>query len=101
MMETIIEPIAVELPSGAKIHVESTDLGGSEEVAVRVPRLEEVIEPLRELSELLLQAVSELGTRRVTLEFGIGVAIESGQLVTLIAKGSAQANLKVTVELGS
>jgi hypothetical protein len=50
------------------------------------------------MSKLIKEQLAEADVSKATIEFGIGFAIESGQAITVIAKGSAQATVKVTLE---
>lgn len=49
-------------------------------------------------AETLQQSLSKLKPQKATVEFGIEIGAESGQLTTLIVKGTGSANLKVTLE---
>lgn len=42
--------------------------------------------------------LQEVKPDKATIKFGLEIAIESGQITTLIVKGSSKANLEITLE---
>ncbi|MEU8982603.1 CU044_2847 family protein [Streptomyces sp. NPDC048309] len=90
----------------AVLFVQATPLGGTpqrdaledEEVAGIVPDLSGVTSALSTFAGQLNQAFHQAAPQRATVEFGCQLAVESGKLTALIVKGSAAANLKVTLE---
>jgi hypothetical protein len=46
-------------------------------------------------------AIDSIGPERASVEFGVQVAVKSGQLTGLVVEGSGQASLKVTLGWGS
>ena len=59
---------------------------------------EAVAKAVREASVLVKGDLSELGVSKATVEFGLQFAVESGQVVSVIAKGSGSSSLKVCLE---
>ena len=60
--------------------------------------LGEICDPISQLAAGIGKGLAQLKAAKTTIEFGVEVAAEAGQLTALIVKGSGKANLKVTVE---
>jgi hypothetical protein len=69
-------------------------------VTMRTPSFDGVVKSIKEISGELTKALSELKPDRATLEFGVDVGIEAGQLTALLVKGSGSATLRITLEWG-
>jgi hypothetical protein len=50
------------------------------------------------VADAVLAGVGKLKPNKVALEFGCEVGMETGKLTAILVKGTAKANLKVTVE---
>ena len=97
-------------PDGSTIYIqydeEASDelqaVGFVENVAERTARFNSIVSSLIEgYTETLLNAVkystaNKLAPSKVTMEFGIQVGGETG--VPFVTKGTAQANVKITIE---
>lgn len=70
------------------------------DVTMRTPSFDGVVNSIKEISGELTKALSELTPDRATLEFGVDVGIEAGQLTALLVKGSGSATLRITLEWG-
>lgn len=70
------------------------------DVAISKPSFDGVVESIRAISGELTKALTELKPDKATLEFGVDVGVEAGQLTGLLVKGSGSATLKVTLEWG-
>jgi hypothetical protein len=73
-------------------------MGGEQDVAIGLPSFDEVTRAIEGISTALAGTLPAARPTRASIEFGVQVAIEAGQLTALLAKGSAQATLKVTLE---
>lgn len=93
--------LTAELPSGARLLIEAPALGGSEQVAAKIPALTDVLPVIREFTDQLGTTLMSSGAKSVTAEFGVTLGVESGQFVALLAKGTASVNLKVTMTFES
>jgi hypothetical protein len=93
--------VAVTLPSGRRAMVSATGLGGEEQVSATIPSFSAVLDTVREMCTGVVHAIDNIPGKKVTAEFGLSFGMESGQLVTLFAKASANASLKITIELSS
>jgi hypothetical protein len=84
------------------IHIEVVELGGEEQVAFHAISLTDFTKSVgrvaSSVTDTLVDGLKAIKPDRVTVEFGCEVAMESGKLTAILAKGTAKANLKVVVE---
>jgi hypothetical protein len=99
-METRTEIIKAELPNGGIVHIQATALGGEEEVAFTLPSFKEVTHAIEGIAESVVTSLQNVKPKKATVEFGLEMALESGQLTALLVKGSGTSNLKITLEWG-
>jgi Trypsin-co-occurring domain 1 len=59
-----------------------------------------VVDSIRKLTRQLTEALEEVKPDKASLEFGVDVGVEAGQLTALLVKGSGNASLKITLEWG-
>jgi hypothetical protein len=96
-MEEVLVPVTLE--SGRRAAISVTSFGGEEQVASRVLDFSSVLVDVREMCGAVVEAVDKLPGKKVSIEFGLAFGIESGQLVTMFAKASVNASLKVSIEI--
>ena len=99
-METRTEIIKAELANGTVIHIQTTVLGGEEEVTFTLPSFQEVTHAIEGIAESVVSTLQKVKPKKASVEFGLEVALESGQLTALLVKGSGTSNLKITLEWG-
>ena len=99
-METRTEIIKVELANGGTLHIQATILGGEEEVAFTLPSFEGVTHAIEGIAQSVVSTLEKVKPRKASVEFGLEVALESGQITALLVKGSGTSNLKITLEWG-
>ena len=99
-METSTEMIKAELVNGACVHIEATILDSEEEVAFSLQSFKGVTDVLEGVAESVVTALKKVKARKASVEFGLDVALETGQLTALLVKSSGTANLKITLEWG-
>ena len=99
-MATSTEIIKTELPNGAYIHIQTTILDGEEEVAFTLPSFREVTAAIEGIAESMITTLQKVKPQKASVEFGLEVALEAGQLTALLVKGSGTSNLKITLEWG-
>jgi hypothetical protein len=58
----------------------------------------EVCDGLSEIINAIGEKLESAKAKKTVVEFGLEVGVEAGHLTALIAKGSATANLKITLE---
>src|SRR5437763_14431185 len=97
-MERRIEIIPVKFAKDVIVRVESTVLGGEEKVAFEVASFKGVTDAIEAIAVSVVESLRKIKPHKAAVEFGLEIAVESGQLTALLVKGSGKANLKVTLE---
>ena len=97
-METRTEIIKAELANGTIVHIQVTALGGEEEVAFTLPTFKEVTDAIEGIAKSVVTALQKVKPKKAIVEFGLEIALESGQLSALLVRGSGTSNLKITLE---
>jgi Trypsin-co-occurring domain 1 len=102
-METFTEIIPVELEDGTIINIQATPIG-EQPVSFESHPFKEATAAIKSISNEIAQTLKEINQSvspdKISITFGLEIAIESGHLTTLIAKGSTTANLEITMEWG-
>ncbi len=102
-MEFETRIIPLELADGTIVQVEATPIG-EQQVAFQKRPFKEATDVIRavakELANELTGALQEAKPDKIGVKFGLEIAIESGELTTLIVKGAGKANLEITLEWG-
>lgn len=93
--------VPVKLASGRHAIISAISLGGEEQVAARIPDFSGILDNVREMCTAVTEAIDKIPGKKISVEFGIAFGIESGQLVTLFAKASVEASLKISIELSN
>jgi len=99
-MGTRTEIIKAELANGTIVHIQATSLGGEEEVAFTLPSFKEVTDVIEGLAGSVVTTLQKVKPKKASIEFGLEIALESGQLTALLVKGTGTSNLKITLEWG-
>lgn len=89
--------IDVTLEDGTLIKVEAS-VSGREDVALNTRPITEFFHSLEKIVEALYATLSKCKPDKTVVTFGVELGLESGQLTTLIVKGSTKANFSVTLE---
>ncbi len=92
--------VPVQLPDQVKSQVEATVLSGEEDVSFRVQSFQGVIDAIESIASAMDTALKKVQPDKASVEFGLEMAIESGELTALLVKGSGTANLKISLEWG-
>jgi hypothetical protein len=93
------QSLPVTLPNGTTIRVEASRFGEQKVAAIDATlKFQPVIDALEGISGALLEGIKKVEPKKATLEFGLEVAVEAGQLTALLVKGSGTSTLKVTLE---
>jgi len=99
MLDRETEIITVGLPDGQKVQLETLLSGGAEKVAGGIlPDLGSIVPQIEGIVGILKSTLERVKPTKATIEFGIDIALESGQLTALIVKGAASGNLKLSLE---
>lgn len=91
--------LPLDVGDGREILVEvRTDTSGEQDVGV-LPDLsfDGVVDSIEAITQKLTTALAKARPDSATLEFGIDVGLESGQLTALLVKGSGTAAIKITL----
>ncbi len=103
MTETYrVIPVTV---GNATIYVEAREVdddGTPQKVAVgdvvEALPFESISNAIESIGQELAATLSRVSPTKASVELGLEIGVEAGQLVALVAKGTAKANLKVTLE---
>lgn len=91
--------VKVELEDGTTVDIQST-ARGEEDIAATVFPFKEVTDKIESIAEAVLGTLKKVKPQSASVEFGIEVAVEAGQLTALLVKGTSTANLKITLQWG-
>jgi hypothetical protein len=80
------------------VEVRPDTYGGEEEIGTRLPSFETVLETVEVLATAFAETLARVQPRRGSVQLGIDIGMESGQLTALLVKGSAKANFVVKLE---
>jgi len=94
------EIVKAALDDGTLIRIQATSLGGEERVAHGIPSFKEVTDAVEGIAQAMVTTLKRVKPRQASVEFGLEVGVESGQLIALLVKGTGTANLKITLEWG-
>lgn len=110
-MESQTQPVLVELSNGATVLFETTvddrasdenqdwsDEEKEEDVSRHLNQLNQVTEAIEGIAETVKQALEKVKPTKTSVEFGLELTSETGQLAAMVVKGSGKANLKITIE---
>lgn len=94
------------LSNGQTVRIESSRLktGDSEQDVADITEVfsfDSVRNTILGISSEIKLVIDQIKPHKTTVEFGIETAVEAGHLTALIVKGTATANLKVTLEWDS
>jgi hypothetical protein len=99
MEDLSTEIVPVTLENGIIIRVEARDLGGAQKVgAFDNKAFKELTDSIEAIAITFRDSLAKIKPRKASVEFGIEIGIESGQLTALICKGSGKANVTVSLE---
>ena len=92
--------VPVVLDDGTQIMARASVLGGNEDVAAleHVLSFNQVTATVRNIAKALNTTITELEPDKARIEFGIELALQSGQLSALLVQGRTAGNLKISLE---
>ena len=97
--QDVTHTVKAKLANGAVIRVEVIDFGGRKKVgALDTVPFDEVTQAVEGLAGALIESLKKVQPRKTTIEFGLEVGVESGNLTALLCKGTGKANLKIQLE---
>ena len=97
-MDSRIENIPIQLDNGVDILIETTMLGGEEEVDFDFLPFNQVTRAVEAIADSMAQTIEKVKPSKASIELGLEIGLKEGKLVTLIVQNSAKANFKITLE---
>ncbi|MFM7405571.1 MAG: CU044_2847 family protein [Cuspidothrix sp.] len=95
--------IPLKLSDGTIINVEVTPMG-EQPVSAETRIFQQATEVIKSIAEDVSGTLKNIGETvkpdKFTVKLGLQIGVESGQLTTLIVKGTGTANLEITMEWG-
>lgn len=86
--------IPVKLKNGRIIRVEVTQTG-REDVALGAASVTDALEGI---VQAIAETINQANPTKATVKFGLEIAVESGNLIAILGKGSTKANLEIALE---
>lgn len=102
-MERPSKLVPVELNDGTVVIIEATLIGEQKVAFQKIPFGDAMAQGkaiIREIAENLQEFKQEFNPEKISVKIGLEIAVESGQLTTMLVKGSGKANLELTLEWG-
>ncbi len=90
--------IPLELSDGTIVRFEVTPIIGEQKISFQKRPFKEATDAIKAIAKELSGVLQEVNPDKATIKFGLEIAMESGQVTTLIVKGSSKANLEITLE---
>lgn len=93
--------IPVQLSDNAVCYFEVEEMSSGRQPVTAMSKafnLTDVKSQIRIVSEEFVSIFNQLNVKKTTLEFGVELSVESGQLTSIVVKGTGKASLKVTLE---
>lgn len=91
--------IKAQLEDGTMIDIQSS-VNGEEDVALTVFPFKEVTDKIESIAGAVIGTLKKVKPQSASVEFGVEMVVESGQLTALLVKGTGTANLKITLQWG-
>lgn len=92
--------ISLSMPNGNIVSVEVTLLDTEEDVAGRIDGLfafSDIGDQIVSIADALQASIEAAKPKSASVEFGIQIGVDSGNLTALLVKGTGTANLKITL----
>ena len=77
-----------------------TGITGEAQVAARIPNFEDVLSGIEEMSKALVTVFEKIGPDKISVEFTVGISVDSGKLAALFFDGKATGGVKVALQWG-
>ncbi|OKH17625.1 CU044_2847 family protein [[Limnothrix rosea] IAM M-220] len=93
--------VTVKLDEQTEFLVRAKSQGGEQDVSIGdALKFEAVTNVIGGIAKGIKKTLDQTKPKKVTVEFGLEVGIESGKALALLVDDTAQANLKITLEWG-
>ena len=98
--DSVSADIPVVLPNGAQVRISGTLVPrtGDRDVSFRIPSFEKVAQVVEGIGDSLHAVGEKLKPSKLTVEFGLEIKVESGELTALLVKGEGTSHLTVEFE---
>ena len=105
-MESQSKVISVKLSDGTNIKLEAEFISDTPNVTPSAYRkitsqilpFNEVSAEIESLSKDIAETLQKLKPNKASVKFGVEIGVESGKLTAVLAKGTQNANLEITLE---
>ena len=99
-MQDRTEIIPVQFEDGTTIQIQATMLGGMEKVSAKDAgfSFDNVTKSIKSIASEIAKVIKDVQPNKATVSLGFEVATSEGQLTALLVKGTATANLAITLE---
>ena len=93
--------IPLKLSDGSVIRIEATPIG-EQKVSGRTYDFKDAISQIKSIAHDISETIREIREdsqpEKISIKFGLEIAVESGQLTSVVVKGSVKTNIEVTLE---
>lgn len=94
----IYPKVPIKLEDGTVFYIETNPISTREDVAWNIFEFKAIKNQIVSISKALVEPLKEVAPSKITLEFGIDIGVESGELTSLLVKGTGNANIKISLE---
>lgn len=96
-MESKSRLVSIVLPNGHTAQVEASVVDGVDEAGFHAKSFDGVIGAIEGIAQSVQTALAKVKPAKASVEIGLEVMVQSGQLTALLVQGSGKANLKITL----
>ena len=106
-METQTLTVPIKLANGKVIYAEATTLAGkagkerdvaSRRIDLEPQELSNIMQAIEGIASSVYSCLERVRPQEASVEFGLEIGVESGNLTALLVKASGKANLKITLK---
>lgn len=92
--------IQAQLEDSTIINIRATVLTKEENVAAfdKIMSLDGVMKTVESVANLLSKTIQKVKPKKASIEFGIEIGVDTGQLTALLVQGSGASHLNITLE---
>ena len=90
--------VSVILPNGETLLVETEARQTLESTGFAAAKFEGVIDAIEGIALGVQSALAKVKPSKASVELGLEIGVEAGQLTALLVKGTGKANLKITLQ---
>jgi hypothetical protein len=96
-MEPKTQLVTVALANGQAVQVEASVIDRLESTGFEAKNFDGVIGAIEGIALAVQTALVKVKPAKASVEMGLEIGVEAGQLTALLVKGSGKANLKITL----